>query len=101
MTEIAAGGQREARGPAALTAGAWTHVAATYDKAALKLYVNGAQVASTPATATLFNSAGVLRIGGNNIWGEWFSGLIDEVRIYERALTAAEIQTDSTRAVAP
>ena len=43
----------------------------------------------------------MLRIGGNNIWGEWFSGLIDEVRIYERALTAAEIQTDSTRAVAP
>jgi hypothetical protein len=33
-----------------------------------------------------------LRIGGNNAFGgEWFQGLIDEVRIYNRALTAAEI----------
>ena len=34
-----------------------------------------------------------LRIGGNSIWGEYFSGLIDEVRVYNRALSAAEIQT--------
>ncbi|MEV4174543.1 LamG-like jellyroll fold domain-containing protein, partial [Nonomuraea sp. NPDC049709] len=37
---------------------------------------------------------GVLRIGGNSLWGEWFNGLIDEVRIYHRALNATEIQTD-------
>ena len=36
---------------------------------------------------------GVLKIGGNAIWGEWFNGLIDEVRIYNRALTAAQIGT--------
>ena len=36
----------------------------------------------------------MLRIGGNAIWGEYFSGLIDEVRIYNRALTPTEIQTD-------
>jgi hypothetical protein len=59
------------------------------------------KVASTSSTATLFNSASALRIGGNTVWGEWFSGLIDEVRIYERALTATEIQADSERAVAP
>ena len=35
-----------------------------------------------------------LRIGGNQVWGEYFAGLIDEVRIYNRALSAAEIQTD-------
>ena len=34
------------------------------------------------------------RIGGNCVWGEWFNGLIDEVRVYNRALTAAEIQND-------
>lgn len=32
---------------------------------------------------------GVLRIGGNSVWGEWFHGLIDEVRVYDRALVSA------------
>jgi hypothetical protein len=36
----------------------------------------------------------VLRIGGNSVWAEWFSGLIDEVRVYNRALTASEIGYD-------
>ncbi len=36
----------------------------------------------------------MLRIGGNSVWGEYFAGLIDEVRVYNRALTAAEIQQD-------
>jgi hypothetical protein len=39
-------------------------------------------------------STGALRIGGNNVWGEYFSGLIDEVRVYNRALSEAEIQSD-------
>ena len=47
------------------------------------------------------NSTGVLRIGGNNIWPEWFSGRIDEVRVYNRALTAADVQADMARAVVP
>jgi hypothetical protein len=39
-------------------------------------------------------STGVLRIGGNAIWPEFFAGLIDEVRVYDRALTATEIGAD-------
>ncbi|TMR92174.1 LamG domain-containing protein, partial [Nonomuraea basaltis] len=35
-----------------------------------------------------------LRIGGNSGSGEYFSGLIDEVRVYNKALTAAQITTD-------
>ena len=35
-----------------------------------------------------------LRIGGNAIWGEYFQGQIDEVRVYNRAALAIEIQTD-------
>ena len=46
-------------------------------------------------------STGALRIGGNATWGEWFGGLIDDVRIYRRALSAAEIQTDMNAAVTP
>ena len=40
------------------------------------------------------NSSGVLRIGGNSVWGEYFAGLIDNVRVYSRALSASEIQSD-------
>ena len=36
-------------------------------------------------------------IGGNTVWSEWFAGLIDEVRIYNRALTQAEIQAGMTQ----
>ena len=43
------------------------------------------------------NSTGALRIGGNDIWSEWFDGQIDEVRVYGRVLTGAEIQADMTR----
>jgi len=43
-----------------------------------------------------FVSNGPLRIGGNSVWGECFRGAIDEVRVYNRALSAAEIQTDMT-----
>ena len=44
---------------------------------------------------------GALRIGGNAVWGEWFNGWIDEVRVYGRALSAAEIQDDMNTSVVP
>ena len=72
----------------------WTHLATTYDGANLKFYVNGTLISTTAATGAIDTSTGVLRIGGNSIFGEYFKGLIDEVRIYNRALSAAEITTD-------
>ena len=79
-----------------LTLNTWSHLALTYNGSTLRLYVNGAQVGSVAATGSIMTSSGALRIGGNSIWGEWFSGLIDEVRIYNRALSTSEIQTDMT-----
>ena len=61
--------------------------------------MNGTLVRTTAAAGSLAASNGVLRLGGNSIWPEWFQGLIDEVRIYNRALTASEIQTDLTKPV--
>ena len=81
-----------AAGPSALTTGAWTHLAVTYGGGTLRLYVNGVQVASQTGSGTIRTSTAALTIGGNNVWSEWFAGLIDEVRIYNRALTQAEIQ---------
>jgi hypothetical protein len=49
----------------------------------------------------LLTSTGVLRIGGNGIWGEYFQGRIDEVRIYGRALSSAELQIDMNTPVTP
>ena len=88
-----------ATGTAPLPLNAWTHLAATYDGTTLRLFVNGAQVGSRAVTGALLTSTGALRIGGNSVWGEYFQGRIDEVRIYNRALGAAEIQADMTRPV--
>jgi hypothetical protein len=85
---------QSATGSAALSVNTWSHLAATYDNATLHLYVNGVSVAATPLTGPLQTSDMPLRIGGNTIWGEYFRGQIDDVRIYSRALSAAEIQTD-------
>ena len=83
-----------APGTAQLPLNTWTHLASTYDGTTLRLYVNGTQVGSVPASGSIDVSTGALRIGGNAIWGEYFAGLIDEVRVYNRALSQAEIQTD-------
>jgi hypothetical protein len=86
---------------AALTLNAWTHLATTYDGASWKFYVNGTLVASRAFAAPIGVSTGALRIGGNNIWPEWFKGQIDEVRIYSRALSAAEVVLDRDAPIAP
>ena len=80
-------------GPAALPLNTWSHLAATYDGVTLRLYINGAQVSSEPNTGSIITTTGALRIGGT--WaGEFFRGLIDEIRIYNRALSPSEILTD-------
>lgn len=80
--------------PTTLPLDTWTHVAMTYNGATLRLYVNGQLAGSRAIAGPAAVSAGPLRIGGNAVWGEWFSGSIDEVRIYNRALSQAEIQAD-------
>jgi len=86
-------------GVAALPVNTWTHVAATYDGSQLRLYVNGALVASTAVTSSYQVNTNPLWIGGNAVYGEHFQGKLDELRIYNRALTQAEIQQDMTTAI--
>src|SRR4029079_1687155 len=64
------------------------------DGAALRLYVNGVQVASKPQTGSLATTASPLTIGGDLIDGQYCNGRIDEVRVYRVALSQAEIQAD-------
>ena len=91
----------EAPGTAALPLNTWSHIAGTLSGGTLRFYLNGTQVGSVPASGTMPNSSGPLRIGGNAIWPEWFAGQIDEVRVYNRALSQSEIATDSTTAITP
>jgi len=91
----------DTRGTTQLPVNTWVHMAATYDGATLKLYLNGALVSSKAASGSLRASTNPLRIGGNLIWGEYFNGQIDDVRIYNGVLTQAQIQTDSNTPVAP
>ncbi|MDP9491802.1 MAG: Ig-like domain-containing protein, partial [Actinomycetota bacterium] len=92
---------KAANGSTQLPLNVWSHLATTYDGATVRLFVNGAQVGSLATTGPIATSTGDVWIGGNNVWGEWFSGTIDEVRIYNRALSAADIQGDMNRAAAP
>jgi chitodextrinase len=94
-----AGSEENATRTTQLPLYAWSHVSAVYDGTMLSLYVNGSLAARQLAAGNVAETAGALRIGGDAIWGEWFSGTIDELRIYSRALTAPEIQADMSTPV--
>ncbi len=81
-------------GTTALAVNTWSYVAVTYDGGTLRLYVNGTEVASRMQPGAIVTSTNPLQIGGDNLYNQFFKGMIDEVRIYNRALSAAEIQTD-------
>jgi RHS repeat-associated protein len=86
--------------PDALAEDTWTHLALTYDGSNVKLYVNGSEVASGAATGPIQTTGGDLTIGGTAVFADqWFAGLIDEVRVYDRALSATEIQADEDTAI--
>jgi len=87
-------------GPSALPLNTWTHLALTYDSAMIRFYVNGVLVGSSPETFAITTSTKPLCIGGDPTQGQFFNGIIDEVRVYNVALTAAQIQTDMATPIA-
>ncbi|HEY7090888.1 MAG TPA: N,N-dimethylformamidase beta subunit family domain-containing protein, partial [Tepidisphaeraceae bacterium] len=82
-----------------LSVGTWSHLAATYDGTNLMLYVNGSLVSTQAVNGNIMTSSNALRIGGNSIWGEYFNGLIDQVRVYNRALNQGEVRADMSTPV--
>ncbi|MEM8709658.1 MAG: PQQ-dependent sugar dehydrogenase [Planctomycetota bacterium] len=79
-------------GNASLDAGAWTFVAATYDGQRMRLWQDGAQVGSLAKTGALMTAPQVPAAIGNQPDGTRpFDGLIDEVRVYARALDRSEL----------
>jgi len=69
----------------------WTHIVCTHDGNIQRIYADGVEVVASPE-----RNAGIVDRGGNLRFGivstaNWFNGLIDDVRIYDHALSEAEI----------
>ena len=86
-------------GSSVLTDGAWHHVAAVLDNDGspnlneIKLYVDGTEEAVPITSIAICTSySDVVKIGVYGTTAKYFNGLIDDVRIYDRALSEAEIQ---------
>jgi hypothetical protein len=78
-----------------LPAGMYTHVAVTFDGATrtMAVYLNGAlQSTSTAAATSVPVNSLPLRIGADNSGGSLLTGSVDEPKIFNRAVTAAEVE---------
>lgn len=74
----------------------WTHLAGTYDGETARLYVNGTEVVSQALNGRFPADTTPVILGGNSndasgVPTELFPGRIDELMLYGRALTAAEV----------
>jgi|GEM_PF-3832615 len=75
-----------------IQSGVWYHIVGTYDGTVRKIYVNGVLENSVTATGQLSSNTANLEIGKYNLSNtHYFDGAIDEVKIYDRALTAEEV----------
>lgn len=89
--------------PASYNDGQWHQVVSTQSAAGMRLYVDGALVGSNPETRAQ-DYSGFWRVGGDSNWccQPWFNGSIDEVAVYDTALSAARVAAHyQASAVAP
>jgi N-acetylneuraminic acid mutarotase len=81
----------------AVTPNAWNYVAVTYDGTKISFYVNGQAAGSVSGKFFNYSNMNTFRIGGNTIGGSTtttsFHGEIDELTLYNRALSLQEIQS--------
>lgn len=89
VTPIGGGNEVAVVDPNVLPIGSWTHVAGTYDGLNARLYVNGIEASSVPASFGVGTGSTGFYIGGTG--GDNVRGLIDEVRLWNVTRSAAEI----------
>jgi len=77
----------------------WTHIAYTYDGATVKGYLGGVLKVSSSISSSIQPRGTDLLIGVDGAIHQGYGGLLDDVRIYNRALTQAQIQADMGTAV--
>ena len=85
------------RGPEPLPVGEWSHITATFDNRMMRLYVNGAEV-GTLGRPGFINPSREVIVGGYSpgLARARFHGWLDDVRIYRRVLSPAEIAALAT-----
>ncbi|MGD2094813.1 MAG: hypothetical protein PVH77_07390 [Phycisphaerales bacterium] len=72
--------------------GEWHHMAGTYDGNALKFYLDGVLSVTTTYASSIGTATHNVYLGENSqATGRYFDGMLDDARIYSRALTAEEI----------
>ncbi|WP_405009074.1 LamG-like jellyroll fold domain-containing protein [Kitasatospora sp. NBC_01539] len=86
---------------ATAASGQWTHLAGVYDKASntIRLYVNGTSAGSAVVPSSVWDGHATLQIGRdrwNKLWAAPWSGSIDEVKMWDRALSPADITKVAT-----
>jgi chitodextrinase len=85
-----------------LVKGTWWYVTMVHDGTNNIIYVNGIETKRVPAPGTLNNTARPLVFGNNPIeGGQYFVGALDNVKIYNKALTAAEVKKLFTSGTTP
>ena len=75
------------------TLNAWSLIGGTYDGNAMKLYVNGSLVTTKSISGSIDQSPNDVFLIGTRLrqWSNTFHGLLDDIRIYNRELSASEI----------
>lgn len=69
----------------------WHHLAATYDGYYMKIYIDGVLAGTQAQSGNIFTNSNALTIGNQKGQTEYFGGKLDDIRIWNRALTACEI----------
>ncbi len=85
--------QRTITSSVAVPTGSWVHVAATKGGGTVTLYINGV-AQGTGAVGITSSNANAMKLGARDDLTNYFKGSLDEVRIYGRTLTAAEIANE-------
>ena len=84
-----------------LSTGVWSHVALTGDSSGLKIYINGNLDASNAVAYGGPSTSNPLVFGAYATSAEYYSGGLDDVRIYNYALSQGQIQADMTGSAPP
>ena len=77
-----------------LTKNVWSHLAVVWNGSTVQFYVNGALVSSGSLSASMTARGNPLRLGADADPWQVYGGLLDDMRIYNRAQTATEVQAD-------
>ena len=75
-----------------LTKGQWSHLAVVFNGSTVDFLVNGVLVSTGNLNATITARGNSLRVGADASGAQFYKGLLDDLRIYNRVLSAAEVQ---------